>query len=221
MYNTPRVAPSRIRRMPAQSPRASIALTPGVSVAVIVRRSVLAYSTSRAAVAKYVTCPTGKKKPTAIAPVCTVIRPASIARNASVLYPLIAFKVTRSIKSSRKRRPGKYTRHNAAIARCSSRFVTVKITPSASRPYSARIATTIPTVRIAKNSTRTALFAANFSRPSRIDGNALSGSVNARFASMSTAKPRTAPTPSRASRIGTNANASGTPTSSANAPAAV
>ena len=47
--------------------------------------------------------------------------------------------------------------------------------------------TTVPTVRTASTTTRTALLSANRSSPSRIDGNTLSGSVTARLPSMSSA----------------------------------
>ncbi len=125
MYSTQRVALRNSRRMPAWSPRASIALTPGVSVVVTVRRSVLAYSTSRAAVAKNVTCPAGRNSPTTIAPVCTVTRPASIARKASTLKPRTCRSVARSTSRRENRSPGRNRKHSPASTACSARFAAV------------------------------------------------------------------------------------------------
>ncbi len=108
------------------------------------------------------------------------------------------------------------------MSACSNRLVAVSTSASGSSPGAVSIAHTVPPTRAASATSRTALFAPNRCAPSSTFGNTLSGSVTARFASMSNRNGSTSPAPSFSLRSipGATNGTTAHPTSSAAVPAA-
>ncbi len=90
-----------------------------------------------------------------------MIRPATIARNASTLYPRTSFSVGRSMSAKESRKPGRKRKQHTAISPCSRMFVTVNTKAKGSSPGRVSIAHTIPPTRSARHTSRTTLFVPN------------------------------------------------------------